>query len=63
MVQDGDIVQDGAEEKMLNENDDSDKLTSKQGEIKFIRSAKNGDAKIDIELPDKKVSFNFKIHY
>lgn len=55
MVQDGDIVQDGAEERMLNEND-SEKLTGKKGEIKFIRGeAKNGDAKIDMEFPDKKV--------
>lgn len=56
MVQDGDITQDGAEERMLNENDDAEKLTGKKEEIKFITAdRKNGDAKIDIEVADKKV--------
>lgn len=58
MVQD-DITQDGAEERMLNnENDDAEKLTGKKEEIKFIPAdKKNGDAKIDIEVADKKVGF------
>lgn len=58
MVQD-DITHDGAEEKMLNnENDDAEKLTGKKEEIKFIAADhKNGDAKIDIGEVDKKVGF------
>lgn len=58
MVQDGDITHDGADERMLNqENDDAEKLTTKKEEIKFIPSEKNGDAKIDIGEVDKKVGF------
>ncbi|KAL5285122.1 SLC3A2 family protein [Megaselia abdita] len=56
MVQEGDITQDGADERMLNnENDDVEKLTVKKEEIKFIPAdQKNGDAKIDIGEVDKK---------
>lgn len=56
MVQD-DIVLDGADERMLN-NDDGEKLTGKKEEIKFLPAdQKNGDAKIDIGEVDKKVRF------
>lgn len=63
MVQDNEIVNDGADERMLNENEDAEKLTGKKEEIKFIPAEKNGDAKIDIGEVDKKVFTLSYIYY
>lgn len=52
MVQNGDGVSDGAEEKMLN-NEEKENL-AKKDEVKFISGdQQNGDAKIDIGTLDK----------
>lgn len=53
MVRDNiESIDDGADEKMLNPAD-SETLTKKEAEIKFISGKKNGDAKIDIEIAEK----------
>lgn len=46
----GDTVQDGADEKMLGSPDDKETLALKNVEVKFVSGDQNlnGDAKIDI---------------
>lgn len=46
----GDTVQDGADEKMLGSADDKETLALKNVEVKFVSGDQNlnGDAKIDI---------------
>ncbi|XP_067616816.1 amino acid transporter heavy chain SLC3A1-like [Eurosta solidaginis] len=50
MVAEQNGIIDGADEQMLGGAEDNDKLTDKQGEVKFVKGGdhQNGDAKIDI---------------
>ena len=56
MVQNGDRINDGADERMLGAGDDKNLLAAKKDEVKFISGDhKNGDAKIDIGVVNNKV--------